>query len=716
MSEARRGLASRLRETVRDLLHSESELVDAGADRVDATVQRWAEAAGLRRFAVEHVGDRLVLAGEPAELTVNVGPLRRSVVDEVVFVDACGDELTRAKPDRDGLASGVASLDAPGLHEVRAHAVGRSGHTFDEPIAELRIHVVGEAPVVFVDAAMLLAAELSADVALAEQLGRLIARGWQVAYFDLSPRDRRAEVQAAIAALGLPSSALLDHHADVDEITTLGEKFQRVFAVTTLRRLRARGIGVGWVLTADAEAAVGCASEQVQSRGERTPGPDEVSLVEERVRAFHVARQQAQAEGREISHRLDLVAGAPLRAGNAIHVELDNRRAREAVFAAIDAAERDVLLQFYILEGSRFTDQLAVRLVRAARRGVRVRLLVDALYSRDGVLGLSNPLVRGLGEEPGIDVVSGDPILGASDLDLLRLKNRDHRKLIVVDGHHAFVSGRNAADAYYTGMDEVAVFDHTPHAHLPWLDAHVEVRGPLVADVQRSFLDAWTRSGGEAFAADAPGPSGDSAARLVVHLGVSDANGLLAYEAMLDGARDHVYVVNDFPVVASLAMAARRAVARGVRVVFLTGSALARRADGSFFDGPKYRELFEHLTKHRIEPLAQVGVEVFEYQTPCLPDVVAQGGVFRPYVHAKLVSVDGRVASAGSANLDVTASYWEREANVVIEDPVAVRALERDLEALLATSVRLDLRGEVWKREATQRELVARLWPSVVYS
>ena len=51
--------------------------------------------------------------------------------------------------------------------------------------------------------------------------------------------------------------------------------------------------------------------------------------------------------------------------------------------------------------------------------------------------------------------------------------------------------------------------------------------------------------------------AGDSAARLVVHLGVSDANGLLAYEAMLDGARSHVYVVNDFPVVASLAMAVR---------------------------------------------------------------------------------------------------------------------------------------------------------------
>ncbi|MEZ4247207.1 MAG: phosphatidylserine/phosphatidylglycerophosphate/cardiolipin synthase family protein [Polyangiales bacterium] len=610
----------------------------------------------------------------------------------------------------------VSSFDTVGLHGVEARMVGRSGLTFDEPLGELHVQVVDEAPLLFVDVAMVFAAKAAMDGELARRVAPLVERGWHVAYFDLWPRDRREETFAAIDEAELPHGALLDHNADVDEITNLGIAFQRVFAVTVLRRLRARGVGVGWVLTSDAEAVLGCTAEAVGSHGESPPDGAEIDAVEEAVRAFHQERRHAEATGRGISHRLDLVTRAPLREGNEIRVELDNHVARDAVFAAVDSAERDVLVQIYILEASRFTDHLAVRLVRAARRGVRVRLLVDALYSRDGVLGFSNPLVRGLGEEPGIEVVSGDPIASASDLDLLRLKNRDHRKLVVVDGHLAFVSGRNAGDAYYTGMEEVAVFDHTPHVHLPWLDAHVEVRGPLVGDVQRSFLDAWTRGGGKPFT---PWPSeraGDSAARLVVHLGVSDANGLLAYEAMFDGARDHIYVVNDFPVVASLAMAVRRAVARGVRVVFLTGCALARRADGSFFDGPKYRELFEYLTKHRLEPLAQAGVEVFEYQTPRLPDVLARGGVFRPYVHAKLVSVDGLVASAGSANLDVTASYWEREANVVVEDPTVVRALERDLEALIATSVPLDREGEVWKREATQRELVARLWPSVVYS
>ena len=99
-----------------------------------------------------------------------------------------------------------------------------------------------------------------------------------------------------------------------------------------------------------------------------------------------------------------------------------------------------------------------------------------------------------------------------------------------------------------------------------------------------------------------------------------------------------------------------------------------------------------------------------------LEEVVARGGIVRPYVHAKLVTADGRIASVGSANLDATASYWEREANVVIEDPAVVGELEGRLEAMIATSHPLDLGSEAWAREATKRDLVARLWPEAFYS
>ena len=132
--------------------------------------------------------------------------------------------------------------------------------------------------------------------------------------------------------------------------------------------------------------------------------------------------------------------------------------------------------------------------------------------------------------------------------------------------------------------------------------------------------------------------------------------------------------------------------------------------------GPLPRVLFEYMTKHRLEPLIRAGARVYEYTTPKLPEIVARGGVIRPYVHAKVMSVDALVASVGSANLDVTASYWEDEANIVLEDPALVAELEATIKRLIAGSYRIDVEAEYWRREARQREIASTLWPEALYS
>ncbi|MCA9634978.1 MAG: phosphatidylserine/phosphatidylglycerophosphate/cardiolipin synthase family protein, partial [Myxococcales bacterium] len=426
-----------------------------------------------------------------------------------------------------------------------------------------------------------------------------------------------------------------------------------------------------------------------------------------------------RAERSPLQWRLDALTGALAVAGNRCEVELDNRRARERLFALIEGARRSVHLQFYILRPGVFSERLAARLIRAARRGVRIRLIVDALYSTQDVLGITNPVVEGLAKEPGIEIVAASPI-SSEQIEVGAFKRRDHRKLIIVDGEVALVGGRNCSDEYYTGFDEVAITDWTPHERVPWLDAHVEVEGPLVAAVQRSFVTTWRRSGGpeapddELFAALRE--VGTTRARLVLHEGLVDTNTLGAYEALIESATRHLYILNDYPILASLREALLRALARGVRVVILTGSAVARRGDGRMLRGPLPRELFEYMTKHRLEPLIRAGAEVYEFATPPLPEIVVAGDVVRPYVHAKVMSADGQVASVGSANLDVTASYWEHEANVVIEDPAVVGPLEGVIEGLVAGSHRLDLSSEYWRREARQREISSTLWPETLYS
>ncbi len=96
--------------------------------------------------------------------------------------------------------------------------------------------------------------------------------------------------------------------------------------------------------------------------------------------------------------------------------------------------------------------------------------------------------------------------------------------------------------------------------------------------------------------------------------------------------------------------------------------------------------------------------------------VVARGGRIRPYVHAKVVSVDGVVASIGSANLDGTASYWESEANVVVQDEEFARGVEATLQEFIDESYRLDLDSAYWKSERAQRAVVSTLWPGTFYS
>jgi len=174
--------------------------------------------------------------------------------------------------------------------------------------------------------------------------------------------------------------------------------------------------------------------------------------------------------------------------------------------------------------------------------------------------------------------------------------------------------------------------------------------------------------------------------------------------------------VNDFPIVHALERAIHRVLARGVSVKLLTGSAAARRDDGSFFPAPMHRTLFEYMVKAKLEPLLQAGVEIYELVPPPSPNVVARGGRVRPYVHAKVVSVDGLVTSIGSANLDATASFWESEANVVVQDEGFAAGVETQLQKLIDGSVAIDPESEYWKRERAQRAVVGTLWPGSFYS
>jgi phosphatidylserine/phosphatidylglycerophosphate/cardiolipin synthase-like enzyme len=698
-------------------------LVDVVARALNTTLDRWSRSPALRSFFGGIERDVLTSPGEWVELEAQLGVAARLGSVARFYLDK---QLVAELPieNRSEVRSMVRA-PAAGLYRVGielATEVGGAGASA-ELAGSRTLQVADGRPIALVHAELLLPSpeprgRAGPNLALLEALE---LAGFEVAFFDIHEKSRAVAIHEAIVVHGIAPAATLIYGAHRQEHNSLGVNFAQMFGQTAIRKLRAKGVPVTMIVSEqfpptsqDAEPI------ELLAPGEaiRRAHAGEFGYLHTRALAFRAAWARADRD----TWRLDHATGSTLIRNNEFHAELDNLRARTRLFELIDTATRSLHLQFYIVRPSNFTEQLIVALIRRARAGVRVRLMLDALYSEEELFGRVNPLLSSLRAEPNISVLALERIESRHDVDVTRLKRRDHRKLIIVDGRRAIVSGRNASDEYYTGFTEIPIHDNTRHERIPWLDAHVEVAGPLVREIQQTFLNTWHEQGGaltpenQAELLPELPPAGSAAGRLVVHHGLADANGLAMYEAMLDLATDHVYIVNDFPIVNALERAIVRLLARGVKVELLTGSAATRRADGSFFPAPMHRTLFELMVKARLEPLLLAGVKVYEFEPPGSELVVARGGRFRPYVHAKLMTIDGRIASIGSANLDVTASFWESEANVVVQDAGFTSQLEQQLRELIAGSVALDPDSDYWRSERAKRAVVLKLWPESLYS
>ena len=701
---------------------SESVL-DAAARSFGATMERWGRNPSLRRLLGGVQRDVLTSQGERVELSASLGVSAKLGTTARFYVD---DAVAGEAPiDSSGEVRILINAPAPGLYRVGVKVCNDKGKVVSDLIGYRLLQVASGRPVVLVHAALVLP-HLSAGrphprTSPIEALRALVDEGFELAYFDIHEKNRDASIYEELLRQRLPPAAILVYSAEEEELVSLGVDFVNMFASTAIRRLRAKGVPVTTVLTERDEDSEESRAEQVTVMTPSTVLRRALAgtLGDAAAQAAELLRDKARSS--PLDWRLDQTTKSRVVPGNSFAAELDNGKARRRLFAAFDEAAATIHIQFYIVRPSDFTEHLIVKLIQRARAGVTVRFMVDALYSDQDVLGRVNPLILSLKAEDNIEVIAVNPIESRKQVGVSSLKKRDHRKLVIIDGRRAFVNGRNAGDEYFSGFDEVPVHDNTRHERIPWLDAHVEVSGPLVREVQETFMRTWHRQGGAEIPADQDvlpklEPTGSAAGRLIVHRGLADTNGLAMYESLFDVAEDHVYIVNDFPIVPTLERAIYRLLARDVSVKLLTGSATARRDDGTFFPAPLHRTLFEYMVKGKFEPLLLAGVELYELVTPPSPMIVARGGRIRPYVHAKLVSVDGLVTSIGSANLDATASFWESEANVVVQDAEFARGVEAILQKLIDGSVALDPESQYWKRERAQRAVVSTLWPGTFYS
>lgn len=327
----------------------------------------------------------------------------------------------------------------------------------------------------------------------------------------------------------------------------------------------------------------------------------------------------------------------PLVYGNRAELLVDGPQAYAAMLDAIGRARRHIHLETYILESRPDFDAMLV-----AKRAEGVD--VDVLYDSVGSLSTPAEYFHRL-TAAGVTVCEFNPVLPIkADLGW-QLNNRNHRKILVVDGIVAFTGGINISHVY--SSSSFSRRRKRPNPEEGWRDTQVEVRGPVVADFQHLFLAAWESQKCPPLAAADSFPrlasEGEQAMRLVASdPGLGRSELYIALLRAIATARRRVwltygYFVPDERMLRALEEAARRGV--DVRMV-LPGF--------SDFWAPLY------AGRARYGELLGAGVRIFERRDALL--------------HAKTAVVDSVWASIGSTNLDWRSFVSNYEADLIVFD------------------------------------------------
>jgi cardiolipin synthase A/B len=352
-----------------------------------------------------------------------------------------------------------------------------------------------------------------------------------------------------------------------------------------------------------------------------------------------------------LTRLVDRISRLPLAEGNCLEALVDGDEAYPAMLYAIEHATRSVALATYIFDdgpsGRRFVEALAA----ASRRGVEVRVLVDAVGAR-----YSRPQVPRLLADRGVPVARFLPAFPLRATPYFNLRN--HRKILVVDGTTGFTGGMN--------LREHCVLASRP-AH-PTRDLHFRVTGPLVAHLQAIFAEDWAFTTGKRLTGPtwfpALAPAGTAKARGIPDGPDEDFEQVLwTLLGALAAARRTVRILTPyFLPPSSLVSALNVAAMRGVEVDIV----LPARGNLRFVEWAMWGQLWQVLGQ---------GCRV--WLTP------------EPFDHSKVMTVDGLWSLIGSANWDPRTLRLNFELCVEAYDPDLARRLDGIVSQRIASARRL---------------------------
>lgn len=338
----------------------------------------------------------------------------------------------------------------------------------------------------------------------------------------------------------------------------------------------------------------------------------------------------------------------------------------ESILRELKKAEHYIFLEFFIIEPGKMWDSILEILEEKASAGVEVRVLYDDIGC---MFTLPRDYDRKM-RQRGIQCHVFNrflPILS------VRMNNRDHRKILVVDGKVAYTGGTNLADEYINEKDR---FGH-------WKDTAILLRGEAAWSFTVMFLNMWNFTAGtrEDFEQFRPELGETTGRGFVQPYGDSPLDdepvGETVYLNLINKAKRYVYLTTPYLIIDHATSTALVSAAKaGVDVRIITPHI------------PDKKIIFE-LTRAHYQALLEAGVKIFEY-TP-------------GFIHAKIFAVDDRYGTVGTVNMDYRSMFLHFEDGVVLYDTPSVLDIKMDFLATQSVSEAISLeqcRAVPWPRRA----------------
>ncbi len=454
-----------------------------------------------------------------------------------------------------------------------------------------------------------------------------------------------------------------------------------------------------------AATVAGCSSLPVITPDMAEPDPSSIQfqaasgriVSPERSREI-VARLASGGGGADVMARhLALeqsLSDTPLSLGNHVILLEDGPSTYAAMFAAIASARDSINMETYIFDGDETGQRFADALIAKQSQGVQVNLIRDSV----GTLGTPKAFFERL-SDAGVNVLEFNPVNPLKAKAGWDVNQRDHRKLLVVDGQRAVMGGINISGVYSSrGSAGASGFSGSrgevpakaEKSGLPWRDTDLLIEGPVVAQLQKLFIESWNSQKGPTLAARDYYPALTRQGSEVVRaIGSSPGEPFsqiyVTLISALNSAESDILLTNAYFVPdPQLMKAMTNAVRRGVDVKLIVPS----KTDSS---------LVFHAGRSHYDVLLRGGVKIYERRAALL--------------HAKTAVIDGVWSTVGSTNLDWRSFLHNQELTAVILGPEFGAKMKNAFARDLADSDRITL--EAWERrriDVRLKEWFARLW------